>query len=156
MKQYLPKWIFASVAKHFDDRKQTVPLFVEGMLRQTNQVTNWAEFRLDGPYFTELSKNYHRVEIEVNVLIESAANTTDAYIYLKNVGIFAKAFTKVIHVFRLGDAPEDDGTLVGCLYLKQEYREKLVISHFGESKPDQKQRQSQIEGHYEMFLDFVG
>jgi hypothetical protein len=154
MKQYLPKWIFASVAKHFDDRKQTLPLFIEGMVRQTNKETNWAEFRLDGPYLTEVSRGQWYIEIEVNVLVESATNTQDAYIYLKNVGIMAAAFTKTIKVFRLGDEAGDDGSLVGCLILKQEYREKLVISHFGETHPNEKQRQSQIEGHYEMYLNF--
>ena len=150
MKESLPKWIFASVSKHFDDRKKGLHLFIEGQHRTTNQQKDWAELRIDGPYLTEVSRNYWHFDIEINTLVASSIDDRDAYRYLKNVGIMLEAFTRTIDVFRFGTEVEDDGTYLGCLVLKQAFREKLVVSHFGLTAPDTKIRQSQIEGHYRM------
>ena len=150
MKESITKWIFASVGKHFEDRKQNLFLNIEGQHRTTNTQKDWAELRIDGPYLTEISRNLWHFDIEVNTLVLSTIDDRDAYRYLKNVGIMLKAFTRTIDVFRYGTDIEDDGSYVGCLVLKQEYRDKLVVSHFGLTAPDTKIRQSQIEGHYRM------
>jgi len=64
-----------------------------------------------------------------------------------------KAFTRCIPVYAYGDGPEDTGALVGVLKILQEFRQKEVESHFGQTKPSENITQSQVEGHYEMDLE---
>ena len=156
MRAQLPRWCFASIADHFATLKTSnFKMYVEGDHRDTNTVPEWFELRIDGPYFREVSRNYWYVDVEINTLVETTLNENDAYRYLKNIGKVMPAFTDVIKVFRFGNEATDDDSFVGCLMLKQEFREKIVVSHFGLTSPDTKVRQSQIEAHYRMELEQV-
>jgi len=152
MTKSLPKWCFASIAKHFIDLRQSLPMFVEGQHRDTNKYTDYSEVRIDGPYCVESSRDYWTIDVVINILVGSTINDRDAYRYLKNSGIVLEAFTPNIKVFKLGTEVEDDGTLLGCLYLKGTGRDSIIVTHSGLNKETKGIRYSEVEGSYQMVL----
>lgn len=151
--QHWPRWIFASISKHFDANKQTLYLFIEGMHRETRSRKDFIELRVDGPYLTEQSKGYWRNYIEINVLVQSAMDDSDFHRIYKDVGIVVNAFTD-IPVYKYGNQAYDDDSLLGCLKLVADARgkERIQVSHFGKIEPNVPLLQATVEGHYEMFL----
>ena len=149
----LPRWTFASVSKHFDARKATEHLFIEGQDRLTNKERDWLELRMDGPFVKEVSSNFFFLDIEINVLISATMNETDYHVIHTLVGIAAAAFTNQIQAFKLGDRPQDDQTLLGCYLLRTEGREAVIISHFGMIDSDKRLVQASVEGHYRLELE---
>jgi hypothetical protein len=150
-----PRWIFASICKHFDARKQGISMYVEGQLRLVDDLQEFFELRIDGPNLTEVSHKYWKLYLEVNVLIQSIKDDADFHRDQRLCGIIASAFTD-IPLFKYGGSSVDDGTeSLGCLTLLQDARskEKITISHFGQIEPNTNLIQSTVEGHYEMFLD---
>ncbi len=153
MNQNWPRWIIASVAKHFDDRRQGLKLFMEGM-DHVEDKTEYIELRIDGPYILELSKDYFKLTVEVNVLVQSARNPTDLFKIYKDCGIVVKAFSDVIKIFKYGNGDDDDQSLLGCMILvhSNDAREALRVSHFGQHSAMVPMMRSSVEGHYDLFL----
>lgn len=148
--QNIPRWLFASVSKHFDDRKQDEHLFIEGQDRLTNEETDWLELRMDGPFYREVSKGSHQFDIEVNVLVSSAMNEDDYHKIFKLVGVVIAAFTKTIDILKLGDGGSDDQSFLECARIRTENREAVIVSHFGQIDSDKRLIQATVEGHYRM------
>lgn len=148
--QNIPRWLFASIGKHFDDRKQNEHLFIEGQDRLTNEETDWLELRMDGPSQREVSKGCFQFDIEVNILLSSVMNEKDYHKIFKLVGVAAAAFTNKIDIFKFGDGVDDDDTFLECARIRFENRELVQISHFGQIDPDKRLVQATVEGHYRM------
>ena len=149
MNQHWPRWIFASISKHFDDRKGNLPLYIEGQLRQPG-VKDLLELRIDGPYLTEESRNYWRLYVEVSVIVQSTMDAHDYHRIHRNCGFVASLFT-AIPLYKLGDSVDDNPTeQFGCLSLVQDIgkRERIQINHFGKIDPATDLLQSSVEAHY--------
>ena len=75
-------WIYASCAKHFKTKLQTLlpdcHVHVEGDERATEDKAEWFEFRLDGPYVQHIVKEQRNYEIEVNIAICLVPSESDA------------------------------------------------------------------------------
>jgi len=129
-------------------------MFIEGQLRNTRELKDFIELRIDGPDQTELSKDFWKVYIEINVLVQSAQDDADYHRIYNSVGVVTAAFEQTISIFKLGDGDDDDDSLVGCFNLlgDNEARERIKISHFGQVGPDTGIFQSSIEGHYVAML----
>ena len=154
LSKHLTRWIMASVAEHFDARRQGLTMFVEGQLRETKTLKDFIELRVDGPYLTELSNDYWEVFIEINILVQSAQDQINYHRIYASVGIVTAAFEHIIQIFRIGKELADDGTLVGCMKLKgdKDARERIQTNHFGQVEPETGIFQSSVEGHYVMEL----
>lgn len=154
MTQHWPRWIFASISKHFDDRKQGLPLFIEGQNRNTRDTKDFFELRVDGPRLTELTKGSWHIYIEVNILVQSAMDDLDYHRIHRNVGIAVEAMTNLL-IFKYGSKVEDDQSFLGCLKLIQDTRsrERIQVFNFGQIDVDTRLMQSAVEGHYEMNLE---
>ena len=63
------RWIFASVAKYFDDNKGQFPLYIEGQDPLPEELNERAELRINGPFFNETSKNIFQLSIDINLLL---------------------------------------------------------------------------------------
>jgi len=146
-----PRWVFASVCKHFDDNKSSLTLFIEGQHRKTRTLKDFAELRVDGPYLTEVSKGVWKLFIEVNVLLQSAMDDTSFHRIHTNAGIIVAAFTG-IPVYKYGDGVDDDKSLLGCLQIVSDARgkERIQVSHFGRIDTGTPLMQATVEGHYEI------
>ena len=149
----LPRWLFASVSKHFDDNKQDLALFIEGQYRTTRNIKDFIELRFDGPDLTEISKGYWKVYTEINVLVQSAMDDENFHRIHTTVGKVVAAFTD-IEVYKYGTGDDDDDSLLGCLVLLADARskEKTKVAHFGQIGPDTMLLQASVEGHYLMHL----
>lgn len=149
MNQHWPRWIIASISKHFADRVGTLPLYIEGQKRPTG-VKDLLELRMDGPYITEESHNYWRLYMEVSVIVQSTMDATDYHRIFRNCGLVASLFT-TIQLYKFGDGPDDAPTeTIGCLSLIQDIgkRERIQINHFGILDPSTSLLQSSVEAHY--------
>lgn len=151
-----PRWLFASVSKHFLDRRGDLAFYIEGQERTVPAPSELLEFRMDGPYETEINKNYWKLFIEVSILIQSTKDGADFHKIHRHCGQVAAAFTS-IPVYKYGDGVDDDQSMFGCLTLVQDIgkRERIQINHFGQIAPDVQLMQSSVEGHFEMFLDIT-
>ena len=154
----IPRWIMASCRHFFHDRRGQFSMFFEHAgskdLRTDagGKIVDYFEFRLDGPFSQQHSKNETEYAVEINILCISNLKTkyTDQIEIM--VGIAAASFELNIPVFRFGDQPQDDQSLVGCLKLVQGKNEQVRVSRFGQANPDTQVIQASVEGHYTMRL----
>lgn len=153
MNENWSRWIIASIGKHFDEHKKTVPMFIEGQHRNTRELKDFFELRIDGPRFTEVSKDYWHVYVEINTLIQSTMNDSDYHRIERTLGTILVAFSN-IYVYRLGDGLSDNQSLLGCLKLIQNEgkREYLQVYRLGQIEKTDQIVQAVVEGHYKMEL----
>ena len=156
--EHLERWIFQSFLKHFKAKIDAAGLtfFAEGMSGK-DKAQKWAEFRLDGPYLTQLNDtDTWRVYLEVNILVACTMNPTDILPIHRAVGKIRAAFTDVT-IFKLGTTVgvDDPGAVIDCMKLVQEYKgaNQLRVNHFGQVGSDKSLVQATVEGHYEVTLD---
>lgn len=153
--QHLPRWIFASVSKHFYDNKGDYVLFIEGQNRSGVGLPSepqYFELRMDGPDVIEVSKDVFRVNIEVNIVCSAAMNDEDFHLIHAMVGHIASKFT-TIGVYKLGPVTDpviNDGSLIGCLNLNS----RIEIRHFGQIKADVPLMQAWVEASYTNIFTF--
>lgn len=148
-----PRWIFASICKHFDDCKGNYDVFIEGQYRNSDIKKDFFELRIDGPYITEVNKNYYNLYLEVNVLVQSQMDDTNYHRIHTDVGYAASLFRN-ISLYKYGNGVNDTQELFGCLELLQDTqtRKRVQINHFGQIDPKVRLTQATVEGHYEVFL----
>jgi len=147
------RWIFASVSKHFDDRKGDYELFIEGQYRNVNPPKDFFELRMDGPYITEQNKGYFQVYVEINVLVQSHMDDTNYHRIHETTGYVSSIYTG-IKLYKFGNGPLDTQEEFGCLRLLQntQKRNRIEINQFGQIDPKVRLMQASIEGHYEEIL----
>ena len=145
------RWIFASVSDHFSTRS-TLPLYIEGQHRNTAELKDYLELRMDGPTWNEASKGYFIGSIEINVLITTAVDEEDYHRSHQFAGEVQTAFTKSIDVFKYGCNPQDDQSYLGCLTLKQSRpdRDFVELNQFGIIGINAPLVQATVEGHYKI------
>ena len=147
------RWIFASVSKHFDDRKGDYELFIEGQYRNVNPPKDFFELRMDGPYITEQNKGYFQVYVEINVLVQSHMDDTNYHRIHETTGYVSSIYTG-IKLYKFGNGPLDTQEEFGCLRLLQntQKRNRIEINQFGQIDPKVRLMQASIEGHFEEIL----
>jgi len=145
------RWIFASVSDHFVNRT-SYPVYIEGQHRETNELESFIELRIDGPYYTEYSKGYWRVYVEINVMCQHIKNNTEWHAIRRLAGHVATIFEPCIRVYKYGNGPSDDQTLLDSLIRMDSKRERIQTSHFGQIEPRTEVEQATVEAHYEMML----
>ena len=142
------RWIKASVNKHFDDRRNNLFMFVEGSNRVTSTKQSYFELRVDGPKSMEISRNFYKLEIEINAVVNTIMGGKKLYNIDTATGFVASIFTRTINIYNYGGETGDDSSFVGCLRLKQEFRDKLIITNLGQIDPNTRINRSIVEGHY--------
>ena len=148
------RWTYASAAKHFTAvaARKGIPLYVEGDNRNTHDLPEYVEFRMDGP-FVEIPAKGERYEFyDINVLA-SITQGRNLYRSQEVIGALASGMTLVIPVYKLGDESQDDGSKIGCLKLRRELDQNVEINQFGIIRPDVNIIQHTVEGHYRMVLE---
>lgn len=145
------RWISQSVIIHFKTKTSPIFMYVEGRLRPDPEPEPRFELRLDGPYFDQVSNGCWDIDVEINLLITSFRDETDAYKHDRLKGIAAAAFTDQIGVFKYGNGINDNkNVMLGCLIERSGEREKIVVSNFGLIEPTNRLIQSTVEAHYRM------
>lgn len=162
-----PRWILASVSKHFSDKFATdignnvFDFHIEGMPRTPREDQSLFELRMDGPRGSEHTKGEWTLRVEVNILIQTAmkdVGTTgysEFHEHHRNMGRVQEAFTN-IDAFKYGPVadPDNDQSFLGCLKLIHDKpaRDFLECNNFGQIDKTTELQQATIEGHYEICL----
>lgn len=146
-----PRWIYSSLVKHFNDRRKDVPFYVEGQSR-SESVANYAELRVDGPYFNEVSHALWDIDILVAILIQTIRDDDDLYKIQRYSGIFLSSFTTDIPIFRFGDQEGDDAKHLMCLSLSPERNERIRVTTYGQVQIATNIAQASIEAKYQTKL----
>ncbi len=158
------RWIFASVADYLKQVavEQNLPVLVEHLDERTEafmRATDRAEIRITGPFTQELSKNYFRVYVDVNVLLTSRydGDLKNSYGILKHAGAFHEAMDKPIGIWNYGNEPGDyvedqpeTHKFLGCL--KPRPGRDVRVLNFGQIDPVEKIKQTEIDARYVMEL----
>lgn len=148
----LPRWIFASCSEDVKSKADNAITFVEGLDRPSENDKDFAEFRLDGPRFTELSKGYWQIWIAINVLVQSTMDDEDFHRKYVTIGKIVEAMKGSISIFKYGDGPDDDDSLVGCFSMIQDKNNQLRVNHMGQIDKTLRLEQATVEAHYHMYL----
>ncbi len=152
----LPRWILASVSKHFDDRRSGLTMFIEGQWRNTRELKDFLELRIDGPQYFENSKEDWTLESEVNVLVSSTFDENNYHRLHTNAGIVVKAFTDIL-VYRYGNGIEDDQSFVGCMKIQHRARttDNIQVRYFGMLNSDEPIQQATVTASYRLELQNI-
>lgn len=141
------KWIKASIAVSFKQALDDLHLFLEGAPRDTKSLTQWAELRLVGPDYRQLTRGTWEGTLSVNVLIMTKTDLSNAYVQETNVGIVQAAFVNMPVL----EYPAT--TYVGCLRLQQaQMPERLRTQLIGKADPSTDMQQAAVEGQYKIDL----
>lgn len=153
------RWIHASVAKYLKGIADTnaIASLVEGIEDRTDEFMeagDRVEIRMNGPFVQEVSKGCFRFWVDINVLAFSntGEQAKNSYRLDEILGIFQAAMDSVIAVNRYGTGPDDDDTLLGCLFPRSGRNDSIRIFHFGEIDKDTSLRQGMIDARYIMYI----
>jgi hypothetical protein len=149
-----PRWIYASVANHFDTSLTDYAVYVEGQHRDASSAPVLLEVRMDGPRFNETTKGIWEVYCELNILVQVTLDTVDAYKIHRVVGDVVALITD-IELYKYGAGTLDNQTKFGCLQLLQDSKKRHVIevNHFGRIEPNTELMQATVEAHYTTILE---
>lgn len=120
--QHWPRWIQASVTKHFVDALSSeLNVFTEGSERDTQTDKEYIEVRLDGPNVKPQPNGQYELEVTPNIMI-TTASVKDTYKHRRVMGKVLAAFENSIEIKKYGNGIDDDDSLLGCLQLKGQVR----------------------------------
>lgn len=159
------RWIFHSVADYLKEVATDVdlPVLIEHFDERTaafEQATDRAEIRITGPFDQELSKGYHRIYVDVNVLLTSRYDgRKNAATILKYAGLFQQAMSESIPVWNFGGEPGDyredtpeTQVHLGCLTPRPGRNDNVRVMHFGQMDKIDKIKQTEVDARYVMEL----
>lgn len=137
----------ASLAKHFDARRGTLKLRLEGDERGKDS-NDSVELRIDGPDEDVPSRGVEYYDVFINMLVSCVRDQRDSHKLERAVGVVAAAFVYDIPVYRYGDQTGDDKTLVGCLVRG----DRVIITNFGTADGAPNILFSTVEGQYRLTI----
>lgn len=147
--EHFPRWIFASVAKHVEANRAGVLLYVEGQDRaKLNGVQDYIELRMDGPYMVQQTQSEFDFYAEVNMLINAHKDVKDAHKLQRLLGIALKALGVCIPIYRLGDGPKDDQSLIGSFQRREHDKNPVDVTPFGQVEPTVTNEQGTVSAQY--------
>ena len=147
----LPRWIFASASKFFNTiaSNNNLHFYIEGTTRQTEEQQKSIEFRMDGPSFTEPSKDVFIIDAEINMLWSFNQDDEDFHEVERIKGVLIDAMRDIC-IYRFGDGAYDDDSLVGTLKLVQDKKPAVRVNNFGQVRADVRLLQGTVAGSYRM------
>jgi hypothetical protein len=157
MNDNLVRWVFQSIAKHFQPIavSLSLPYFVEGIDERSVETmqTNHVELRVSGPSIKEPSNGYYNVRAWINFLFTKNMDMRgNAFDLDQWCGTFQDVMLAPVPIYKLGDGPDDTGQFVGCLRLRKNDTTRANVFHFGQIDKDTRVRQSIVDGEFEMDL----
>lgn len=147
------RWIHISVLKAFQTMADanSIHMFIEGQDRKTAEQVEYIEVRTDGPHFRELSRNYFKLDYEINILFSCHMSQTVMYGPQRLAGLLEQAMQNIC-VYRYGDGVVDNDTLLGTLEVVMDKRNSVRTNQFGKIRSDTDLVQGTVEGTYKMHL----
>ena len=156
MDENLARWIFQSIAVHFESVANgiSLPYLVEGIDERTDAIirADHVELRVTGPVIKEVSNGFYNVDATINFLFSKAMDlvSADAFDLIQWTGVFAAEMLEPIPINKKGTKPEDDGSLIGCIRVKKGRNEAVRVYHFGQIDKETRVRQSEVDAVFDM------
>jgi hypothetical protein len=150
-----PRWIFATMSKDFIVQfSSDFEIFIEGTHRGLPTNTELLEFRMNGPQHRSPSKGYFILTAELNILIRSYMDDDNFHKIYTNAGLVSSWLAQNHCIFRYGDGPDDDDSLLGELHLQNRRKSQLVqVNHFGQIDPKYRIQEATVEAEFEIHLN---
>lgn len=149
------RWIHASVGKYLKEvaTANDIPVLIEGIDDRSQafmEAPDRIEIRMNGPFTQEVSKGYHRIHVDINVLLTSHMEgaTKNAYDLDDKLGIFHNAMDGVISILRLGTGLEDDQGIEFCISPRPGKNDSIRVIDFGQIDKTDRIRQGVVDGRY--------
>jgi hypothetical protein len=154
------RWIFASLATLMKAVASTnhIPVLVEGLDERTTEfmdATDRVEVRISGPFIRDLSvaTAYYECTVDMNALFVSRyENGKNCYAILQVIGEFQAAMDAPIPVYKYGDFPGDDSTILGVMEPRNKRGDALRVMHFGQADLTNRIKQSLVDARYLLYL----
>jgi len=145
------RWVFASASSAFEELRGGLAFFVEGSSKAGRRgESDYVEFRLNGPLFKEVSRDYWQCWFDVSLIVTSMLDSKDAHKLQRDVGVAAAMFRPSIVVRKFGTGPDDDpDEQLGCAELV-DGTSGVAVNHFGQWDPTVKATQASVEGTYRL------
>lgn len=147
------RWLYASMSHHFSERLAPIPFITEGEDQAKQRQQDYVEFRMNGPICTEISKDFWRVEVVVNLLFVCKRSDKNTYKIYQNSGIGLAAFIKAISAKKYGNGLEDTQETFGCLIRATHNGEEVEVINLGQVGADVFEMQSMVQGYYRMLVE---
>jgi hypothetical protein len=154
------RWIHASIGKYMKDvaASANVPVLVEGIDDRDDtfmSAPDRVEVRVNGPFSQELSAGYHRLYVDVNILVNSMMGEANknAYKLDEILGVFHNAMDGALATYRFGTGPENDSSLLGCLTPRPGKSDSIRVIHFGQISTTDRLKQGMVDARYVMYLN---
>lgn len=155
------RWIRASVGQYLMDvaNDATLPTIIEELDDRSEaymQASTRAEIRINGPFTREISHGYHRVWVDVNVLVTSRRDgEKNGYEHLRYLGLFHEAMDQDIPIFMFGDQPGDcteddpeDCEEIACLRPRDGKNDSINVLSFGQINSTDAVIQNAVDARY--------
>lgn len=148
------RWIFSSASLSFEKiikTKNSLKFHIDE--QQNTNTGDHVEFRFTGPVWRKHDLTNFTGEILINILIRAMIDEVNFHKIHKMTGIVESAFVNTINVFKYGDGPDDDRTvLLGCLELIRKDGKDIETINYGQVHEDISIVQAVVEGHYKIEL----
>lgn len=146
--EHWSRWIFASISKHFNDRKNDLVLYIEG--QNVPPSGDIIDLRTNGPTWTQAGNKIWDGLVTINMLVRAMKDESDTHKIYRMVGKVEFMFQSCIPVLKLGKTPAvDTEEQIGVL----QQVEDITTTHFGQVTPTVPAIQSTVEGNYRVTLE---
>ncbi len=155
--KHWPRWITASVVKHYADLPRGDMEFKYMVEHRTDadvQQVSLMEVRMEGPILNNPSKDYWLVGLEVNILVQTLIDT-NMYKHMTDVGLVADMFDTCINLYKYGTGADDDDSQFGELSLgRGDAGDQINIRRFGQIDEDVPLVFSTLVGDFQTCFSF--
>jgi hypothetical protein len=143
----IERWIKASVGRHLVDRKGDYELFLEGQIKNTQDLQVWAEAKIIGLTHERFSPNQIRYSCTIIIFTNTIIGVEDQQLHTRISGHFLSLFDGPINIYRFGDGVMDDKQWIGCLILRSDVTRPVDRLDYGNIENVQ---MTSLEGQYQM------
>lgn len=148
------RWIYASMSTYFNNViNNQYPIFFIGQRTDPDIInTDHFEFRMNGPDILETCNNLFTLTVNINILISTILDDTDLHKNYRMIGLISSCFADNICIYRYGNQPSDDDSLLETMVLQQNSKKPISIYNFGRVDPSVDVVLSTVEGTYRMII----
>lgn len=163
------RWVFASCAYELKTLATSANLaaLVEHLDERSDafmDAPDRVEIRITGPFDQEISKGYHKVIVDLNVLLTSnyGGANKNPYAIIDFAGLFQWRMGQPFPIWNYGKGvgefndPDIDTrvqTFLGCLLPVAGKNASIKIQHFGQTDKVDKLKQSVVDARYSIDLE---
>lgn len=155
------RWIHSSIAVYLKSvaTSLSLPTLIEGIDDRSEafmSAPNRLEVRVNGPFTQEISHGYHRVYVDVNVVLKChlGGELVNAFTFDQLLGELHEAMDGPIPVlaFSLVPAENDDPEHVACLVPRSGKNDAIRVIHFGQIDRTDRIREGMVDARYTAYI----